>query len=82
MRTWVIAALCATGLFAQSAETDPDPVQWSLSSDAAKAPPGSIVTLRLTASIHPGWHLYSLTKIPDIIPTTIAFPETPGVESF
>jgi thiol:disulfide interchange protein len=77
----VIAGLCvASGLFAQS--PNPDPVQWSLSSDTAKAPPGSTVTLRLTAKIDSGWHLYSLTKIPDIIPTTVNFADTPAVDSF
>src|SRR5580700_4518039 len=59
MKLWIIAAALAVGAFAQS--SNPDPVQWSLSSDAAKAPPGSTITLRLTAKIDSGWHIYSLT---------------------
>ncbi len=80
MKTWIIATAFTSALFAQS--SSPDPVQWSLASDAAKAPPGSTVTLRLTAKIDSGWHLYSLTKIPDIIPTTINLADAPSVESF
>lgn len=78
MKIWFITAALASGLFAQSS----DPVQWSLSSDVAKAPPGSTVTLRLTAKIEAGWHLYSMTKLEDVIPTTIALAESPAVESF
>jgi len=80
MKFWVVMAALAAGAFAQS--SNPDPVQWSLSSDATKVPPGSTVTLRLTAKIDSGWHLYSLTKLPDIIPTTISFADAPAVESF
>jgi thiol:disulfide interchange protein len=80
MKFWVIMAALASGALAQS--SNPDPVQWSLSSDVTKAPPGSTVTLRLTAKIDSGWHLYSLTKLPDIIPTTISFADAPAVESF
>ncbi len=59
-------------------------MQWSLASDVAKAPPGSTVTLKLTAKLDPGWHLYSLTPTPDNIPipTTVNFGEAPAVESF
>jgi thiol:disulfide interchange protein len=82
MKLWILAAALASGLFAQS--SNPDPVQWSLSSDVAKAPPGSTVTLRLTAKIDSGWHIYSLTRsshddAPN--PTTIALDDAAAVES-
>ncbi len=77
-RYWILAAISAGVALAAA----PDPVQWSLSSDAAKVAPGSTVTLRLTAKIDSGWHLYSLDKTADIIPTTISLPDNPAVESF
>ena len=63
-----------------------DPVQWTLSSDVLKAPPGSSVTLRLTAKLEPGWHLYSLTQPkpgPDggPNPSTAVLAENPAVEA-
>jgi thiol:disulfide interchange protein len=75
--TSLFASLFASCLLA----SDTDPVQWTLSSDAAKAAPGATVTLHLTAKIDAGWHLYSLTPIADITPTTISFPENPAIES-
>ena len=58
-----------------------DPVQWTLTSDVTKAPPGSIVPLKLTAKLEPGWHLYSLTTPPGgPIPTTAVIADNPSVE--
>ncbi|MGQ9634787.1 MAG: protein-disulfide reductase DsbD family protein [Bryobacteraceae bacterium] len=59
-----------------------DPVKWSLSLDAAKAPPGSEVLARFTARIEPGWHLYSLSTPKGPIPTTISVAENPAVASW
>jgi thiol:disulfide interchange protein len=82
MRVWILASVLAVGLSAQSTEpVNKDPVRWTLSSDAAKAAPGAVVPLRLTAKLEPGWHLYSLTPTADIIPTTVGFAENPAVES-
>lgn len=78
------AALCGAMLFATAvlADENPDPVQWSLASDAAKAPPGSTVTLKLTADIASGWHIYSMTPTPDgPIPTAIKCADDPSIES-
>src|SRR5260370_20939510 len=50
--------LLASLIFGQRQDT----VRWNLSSDTAKAPPGSTIPLRLTAQIEEGWHLYSLTQ--------------------
>src|SRR5262245_51762694 len=46
-----------------------DPVKWSLSVEPGAAPPGSKVLGRLTATIEPGWHLYSLSTPPPSRPT-------------
>ncbi len=91
MRLWIIAAIwiaaCAPALLAQDVAQDSDkpvdPVQWSLASDFAKAPPGSTVTLRLTATIMDGWHIYSMTPTADNVPhsTTIKCEDSPAIES-
>jgi thiol:disulfide interchange protein len=75
------ALLFSTETLAQQAT---DPVQWTLSSDAAKAAPGATVILKLTAKLEPGWHLYSLSPTPGNIPipTTVSFADSPAVESF
>jgi thiol:disulfide interchange protein DsbD len=66
--------LFTEGAFAQN------PVEWTLSSDAAKAAPGSTVTLKLTAKIDDGWHMYALAT-PAGIPTTIQLADNPAVAS-
>ena len=38
-----------------------DPVHCSLRSDVQRVRPGDPIALQLTATIEPGWHLYSLT---------------------
>jgi|SRR5579863_478572 len=81
MRFWIVTSLFVS-LFADGAlAQSPDPVQWTLASDVAKAAPGAMVPLRLTAKIEPGWHLYSLTPTEDVIPTTVAFAESFALES-
>jgi thiol:disulfide interchange protein len=76
--------LCALLLAASSAiAQQPSHADWTLSSDIAKAPPGSTVTLRLTAKIEAGYHIYSMTT-PDGggKPTSIKLAEDPAVESY
>lgn len=51
-----------------------DPVQWSLKLEPSQAPPGSRVLGRLTATVQPGWHLYSMTT-PASLPTEIKLAE-------
>src|SRR5580704_9138499 len=77
VKYWIIGAVFAAGAFAESE----DPVQWSLASDSAKAAPGAAVTLKLNATVKPGWHLYSLTPTADINPTTIGFLENSALQS-
>src|SRR5277367_3459610 len=79
-------AMVTLGLAASLPAQKQDPVQWSLSSDVAKAPPGSPIPLRLTATLEPGWHLYSLTQPkpgPDggPNPSTAVLAENPAVEA-
>ena len=82
MKLWILAAVFSAALPAQpTGPAKTDPVQWTLSSDAAKAAPGAVVPLRLTAKLDAGWHLYSLTPTEDITPTTVGFAESPAVES-
>ena len=42
-------------------QTGPDPVQWSLALKQASVKPGGTVLATLTATIQPGWHMYSMT---------------------
>src|SRR5271154_5893783 len=81
----VVLGLVALGLGATLQAQKQDPVQWTLSSDIAKAPPGSSVALRLTAKLEDGWHLYSLTQPkpgPDggPNPSTAVLAENPAVD--
>ena len=74
--------LFAAGL---SAQKRLDPVQWTLASDVTAAPPGTTVPLRLTATIEPGWHIYSLTIVKTKegpIPTTAKIVDHAAVESY
>ena len=77
----LVAAMAA--LLPQKAKAQKyDPVQWTLTADTSKAPPGATVPLKLTATIEPGWHLYSITTPrggPN--PTQAALAENPAVES-
>jgi thiol:disulfide interchange protein len=59
-----------------------DPVKWSASVEPATAQPGSKVALRLTASIDPGWHLYSLSTPKGPLPTTVRLLDNPAVRGY
>ncbi len=59
-----------------------DPVHWKLESTTPKAGPGSTISLQLTATLDPGWHVYSLTTPKGgPIPTTATIAENPVIES-
>ena len=61
-----------------------DPVQWALTSEIPAAPPGTVVPLKFTATIQPGWHIYSLTieKAPgQPAPTEVKVPQNPAVDT-
>jgi thiol:disulfide interchange protein DsbD len=58
-----------------------DPIQWTLTSDFSKVPPGSSVPLHLKAKFQEGWHLYSLTTPKGgPIPTTAELAENPSLK--
>ncbi|HWR52908.1 MAG TPA: cytochrome c biogenesis protein CcdA [Bryobacteraceae bacterium] len=77
-RLLVFALACAATLPAQKL----NPVQWTLSFDPAKAPPGSKVLARVTAKLDPGWHLYALAVPKPIIPTSIKLAESRALASY
>ena len=81
----VRAGLLFTFAFSISFAQKLDPVQWTLTADQAKAGKGGQAILRLTATIQPGWHLYSPTTPPPgpdggPIPTSLKLDESPAVE--
>ncbi|MGE5569208.1 MAG: protein-disulfide reductase DsbD family protein [Rhodospirillales bacterium] len=59
-----------------------NPVRWSAEAEPVRVAPGSRTTIRVTARLDPGWHLYSLAVPEPIIPTSITLAENPAVESF
>src|SRR5271163_4407559 len=61
MKPWLLLSLTVAGLAPGLWAQRLDPVHWTLTSETSKAPPGSAVTLRLTAKLDDGWHLYSPT---------------------
>jgi thiol:disulfide interchange protein DsbD len=63
----IVALLLLAGCaFAQKDEH----VQWSLALERGSAPPGAPVLARLTGTLDPGWHLYSMSTAA-AMPTTI-----------
>ena len=76
MRRLLCLVLFAGVLYGQKL----DPIQWTLSSDVTKAPPGASVPLHLKAVFQEGWHLYSLTTpAGGPIPTTAALADNPAI---
>ncbi|MGA2881781.1 MAG: cytochrome c biogenesis protein CcdA [Bryobacteraceae bacterium] len=60
-----------------------DPVQWTLTSDAKSAAPGSHVLAKFTGTIQPHWHVYSMTTPPGgPNPTTAKIADNPAVAGF
>jgi thiol:disulfide interchange protein DsbD len=60
-----------------------DPVKWALSVEPASVPPGASFLAQLTATIEPGWHLYSLsTPAGGPIPTTLRLLDHPAVARY
>jgi len=53
-----------------------DPIQWKAEAPLAAAP-GSTVLIKVSATIEPGWHLYSLTTPRPSIPTTFKLADNP-----
>ncbi len=60
-----------------------DPVQWNLKLEPATAAPGSSILARFSATIEPGWHVYSATTPkggPN--PTALTIADNPVVSRF
>jgi thiol:disulfide interchange protein len=77
LRFFAGVVLCAATLLGAE-----DPVQWTLTLDTKSAAPGSHVLGRLTATVQPGWHVYSLTTPPGgPNPTTAKLADNPAVQS-
>jgi thiol:disulfide interchange protein len=71
------AVLAATAAWAAE-----DPVQWTLTPEQSAVAPGGTVLVRLTATLEPGWHLYSpTTPSGGPIPTSLALAPSPSVAS-
>ena len=73
-------AVFALAVFAPPAAPIEDPIQWALVLEATGARPGGRVLAILTATMEPGWHLYSLTT-PKGGPnaTTVTMTDNPAV---
>ncbi|MCW5979495.1 MAG: thioredoxin family protein [Bryobacteraceae bacterium] len=60
-----------------------DPAKWSLTLDQKAAPPGAAALGRFTATLEPGWHVYSPTTPPGgPIPTRIELAENPAIAAY
>jgi thiol:disulfide interchange protein len=60
-----------------------DPVQWTLIFDSKAAAPASHLLARLTGTIQPHWHVYSMTTPPGgPNPTTSSIADNPAVAGF
>lgn len=70
---WIVVGLCA----AVSDSAAQDPVDWSIVrvSPPALLRPGSTVSVKLTAKIEDGWHIYSISQGPGgPVPSRISLP--------
>jgi thiol:disulfide interchange protein DsbD len=68
-------------LLAQEPPARKDPVQWRLEISPAAAAPGGRSLARFTATIEPGWHLYSTTTPEGPIPTKIGLVDNPSART-
>jgi thiol:disulfide interchange protein DsbD len=78
MRRLFVLLLLAAGAFGQSESFNH--VHWTMAIDQATAAPGATVLAKLTATVDPDWHMYSLTTPPGPIPTTIKTTMADAVE--
>lgn len=82
-----VSAACLLAAAVALAQAPPprpklDPVKWSLRLEPDAAAPGQKVLGHLTATIDPGWHLYSLTTPKPPIATTIQLAPSPAVANW
>jgi thiol:disulfide interchange protein len=74
----VLACLSAMAVVAPAQKLDP--VTWKFEFTPDKAPPGATATGKLTATLEPGWHLYSPTSPMIGPPTTITVADNDAIE--
>lgn len=69
----IVTSVAVAMLAASPAAGQQRPVVWTAVPPGRAVPAGGVATVRLTATIDPGWHLYSITQGPGgPIPTRIA----------
>src|SRR5271167_3374567 len=76
----LIIASITMSLRAEPQGGQPDPVQWALTLKPDSVKPGGKILATLTATIQPGWHMYSLTTPkggPN--PTTVTLADNPEI---
>src|SRR6185312_14448390 len=78
MRRLVLLLFLAAGAFGQSESFNH--VHWTMAFDQSTAAPGATVLAKLTATVDPEWHMYSLTTPPGPNPTTIKTTMADAVE--
>ena len=78
MRRLLLLVFLAAGAFGQSESFNH--VHWTMTIDQSTAAPGATVLAKLTATVDPEWHMYSLTTPPGPIPTTIKTTMADAVE--
>jgi DsbC/DsbD-like thiol-disulfide interchange protein len=87
-RSWVVAGgvtlfavVASLGWELQAApQSGPDPVQWTFALKENTVKPGGKVLATLTATIQPGWHMYSMTTPKGgPIPTTATLADNPAI---
>src|SRR5687768_9501974 len=72
--TRTLLASAALAMFAGVAGAQ-TPVHWSGPAKATKATAGATISVKLSAKIDEGWHIYSLTTPPGPTPTRISLPK-------
>ncbi len=72
----LVLCFSAATIFGQEAETEPNPIKWSITTNALKAvKAGDLFVVELTAQIEKGWHLYSTERVEGgPTPTRISIP--------
>jgi thiol:disulfide interchange protein len=82
---WMVCALATVSVFSARLTAKDDPVQWTLVPVAGSSPvlPGDKVYLELTATVQPGWHLYSpTTPAGGPIITKIRLDDNPAITTY
>src|SRR5882724_8541418 len=75
-RLALVLCFSAATIFAQEADTEPNPVKWSIKTNVSgPVKAGDRFVVELTAQIEKGWHLYSTERVEGgPTPTRITIP--------